>query len=255
MRLIDSLSSTNDRILFGYFWQNVSRFNNQWSGMVRDNFRVDPLTVIEGAREENKRRKGARQGREGDGPGLRISGKGAAGAKDLAWMFCLGGQTLIPCRAPRCSTTKTRGHPPILSTSSRSLSTRYAFIPPAPRVWVMLLFIKPSFVNELNEGEGGSLPSHHTLRSPPAPFSLVCAWFSTPPFPPFARPFLSWRGQTPRMSTIFFPADYPPNSCCNNGGFMQNVSKNSLSTERIEFLKKRYRQSFRHLWNKPCSHW
>lgn len=54
--------------------------------MVRDNFRVDPLTVIEGAREENKRRKkgGGRRRREGDGPGLGISGEGAAGAKDLA---------------------------------------------------------------------------------------------------------------------------------------------------------------------------
>jgi len=52
--------------------------------MVCENFRVDPLTVIEGAREENKRRKGARQEREGDGPGLRISGEGTAGAKDLA---------------------------------------------------------------------------------------------------------------------------------------------------------------------------
>jgi len=52
--------------------------------MVRDNFRVDPLTIIEGAREENKRRKESGQGREGDGPGLGISGEGIAGAEDLA---------------------------------------------------------------------------------------------------------------------------------------------------------------------------
>lgn len=154
---------------------------------------------------------GDRQGREGDGPGLGISGEGTAGAKDLAWMFCLGGQTLIPCRAPRCSTTKTRGHPPILSTSSpRSLSTRYAFIPPAPRVWVMLLFIKPSFVNELNEGEGGPSPSHHTRPRLPSP-SFVPDF--QPCLPPFARPFFSvMRAQTLRMSATFFPTDYSPNS-------------------------------------------
>lgn len=52
--------------------------------MVGDNFRVDPLTIVEGAREENKRRKGGRQGREDDGPGLGISGEGTAGAEDLA---------------------------------------------------------------------------------------------------------------------------------------------------------------------------
>jgi len=105
-------------------------------------------------------------------------------------MFCLGGQTLIPCRASRCSTTKTRGHPPILSTSSpRSLSTRYAFIPPAPRVWVMLLFIKPSFVNELNEGEGGSLPSRHITLLSLLPH--LCLIFN-PPLLPFAQSFFSW---------------------------------------------------------------
>lgn len=110
-------------------------------------------------------------------------------------MFCLGGQTLIPCRAPRCSTTKTRGHPPILSTSSpRSLSTRYAFIPPAPRVWVMLLFIKPSFVNELNEGEAWGPLALTALHPGVATLPRPCLIFNPFPSPPFARPFLSWRG-------------------------------------------------------------
>jgi len=187
----------------------VPHFGNQWSGMVRDNFRVDPLTIIEGAREENKRRKESGQGREGDGPGLGISGEGIAGAEDLAWMFCLGGQTLISCRAPRCSTTKTRGHPPILSTSSpRSLSTRYAFIPPAPRVWVMLLFIKPSFVNELNEGEGRPSPSHRI--APDSLLPRLCLIFNPSPFR--ATISLVTRGQTPKMPATFFPPDYPPNS-------------------------------------------
>lgn len=133
-----------------------------------------------GVREENGTEK--KRDERAMGPDSRLEARGSAGTRDLAWMFCLGGQTLIPCRAPRCSTTKTRGHPPILSTSSpRSLSTRYAFILPAPRVWVMLLFIKPSFVNELNEGEGGTSPSHHSASASPRPRSYLIFNFSPSP--------------------------------------------------------------------------
>lgn len=149
-----------------------------------------------------------REWRRGDGPGLAVSDEGTAGTEDPAWMFCLGGQTLIPCRAPRWSTTKTRGHPPILSTSSpRSLSTRYAFIPPAPRVWVMLLFIKPSFVNELNEeGEGGWILTLAPLCLSPS-FS---AWFLTLS-PILSRDRFSHDANTRRLRLLFLP-HYPPNS-------------------------------------------
>lgn len=156
-------------------------------------------------RMERKRR-GTRRGTMG--PDSRLEARGSAGTRDLAWMFCLGGQTLIPCRAPRCSTTKTRGHPPILSTSSpRSLSTRYAFILPAPRVWVMLLFIKPSFVNELNEGEGGTSPSHHSASASPRPRSYLIFNPS-----PLSCDHFSRDASTEDACDFFSQADYPPNS-------------------------------------------
>lgn len=146
------------------------------------------------------------------GPDSRLEARGSAETRDPVWMFCLGGQTLIPCRAPRCSTTKTRGHPPILSTSSpRSLSTRYAFILPAPQVWVMLLFIKPSFVNELNEGggEGGTSPSHHSAFASPRPRSYLIFNPS-----PLSRDHFSRDASTSSEDTcdFFSQADYPPNS-------------------------------------------
>lgn len=92
----------------------------------------------------------------------------------------------------------------------------------------MLLFIKPSFVNELNEGEGGplTLASHRPRLSSP---SFVPDFQPSPSFRATIS-LVTFVATNSKDASDFFStglsAKFP--SRLENGAFMQDVSESSV---------------------------